>query len=109
MSARPERFALLVRVTGDPKRLTDEELSTFADMVREVQGISGSVSDRLLLVDRSTATLVYLSTFDSRAALESRLGRTRTAIEVAGVLIGGDPGASTIETFEIVTAAPAPG
>ena len=43
--------------------------------------------------------------FKSRTHVAALRRRTETAIEVAGVLVGGDPGAAVVEVFDVIDAA----
>jgi hypothetical protein len=106
MSGEPEvQAALLVHVTGDPNRLDDEALRTFAEMVHMAEEAAGYAGTRVLLADRASATVAVLLIFKSRTHVAALRRRTETAIEVAGVLMGGDPGAAAVEVFDVIDAA----
>lgn len=100
------RVALVVRVVGDPDRLDDGVLRTFAEMARTAETVPGYAHGRMVLADRGTGTVLGIFVFESYELPAAAVpGRTRTATEVAAVLIGGNPDAAVVEWFEVVDSA----
>ena len=98
------RKALVVRMVGDPDRVTDEALSTLAEMTRAVESMPGFAGARMLVTDRASATLMVMFLFSSDEFLGAAQDRSKTAIEVAAVVMGGDPARATVEWFDVVEA-----
>ena len=92
-------------MVGDPDRVTDEALDTLAEMTRAVESMPGFAGTRMLVTDRATATLMVIFLFASDEFLGAAQDRSRTAIEVASVVMGGDPASATVEWFDVIEAA----
>lgn len=91
----------MIRVRGEPGRLDAAALDGFRKVMSDAPTRDGYVGFQLLMVDAASALVAAVLVFESRAQIDALPDAIEAAIDVAVVLIGGEPGAATVEVLDI--------